>query len=270
MTTIAAAPTAASAPDTLSRPGGFLRDAGLVAGRVLRITARMPAEVLPNLAITVVFYLIQIEAFAGVTSFVGVTDPEGFFLAVAVFFATAGGAYGLQLATDIERGYFDKLLLTPVNRWALLIGSMGGDLTRALVQVLIVVGLGVLVGAEFGQGAGGAALLVLLAMVWAVAYAGIGYAIALRTGSTQATQVASIIFLPLNFLTTAFVPEQALSGWLRTAVGYNPVTYLLDGLRALLSADAATGTVALAFAVVGGLAVVTLTVAATALGRRAR
>lgn len=270
MTTIAAAPGAASVPATLSRPRGFLHDVGLVGGRLLRITLRTPAEVLPNLFITLLFYFIQVAAFANVTAFVGVSDPKAFFLAVAVFFATGGGTYGIQLAQDIERGYFDKLLLTPVNRWALLFGSMGGDLVRALASTVLVVLLGWAYGAQFGQGVGGALLLVALGMLWALAFAGIGYAVALRSGSAGAVQVVSLLFLPLNFLTTAFVPQNALSGWLATAVDYNPVTYLLDGLRALLSPEADTAAVVIAFAVVGGLAVLTLTAAATALRRRAR
>lgn len=64
---------------------------------------------------------------------------------------------------------------------------------------------------------------------------GIPYAIALKTGSSAAVGTSFLLFFPFSFLTTAYVPKEFLSGWLKTVAEYNPVTYLLDGLRSLIN-----------------------------------
>ena len=88
-----------------------------------------------------------------VASHGGLTDWAGFQLPVAVVFATMSGSAGLNLATDIERGYFDKLLLTPVSRVAILVGAMAGDLLRIVAQAALVMGLAMASGVDVATGA---------------------------------------------------------------------------------------------------------------------
>ena len=75
----------------------------------------------------------------------------------------------------------------------------------------------------------------LVAALWGLVFTGFPYAIALKTGNPAAVNSSFVLFFPLAFLTTTFVPKQALSGWLSTIATYNPVTYLLAGLRSLTS-----------------------------------
>ena len=75
--------------------------------------------------------------------------------------------------------------------------------------------------------------MVGIASLWGLAYSAIGFGIALKTGNSQATQSAFVLFFPAVFLTTAFAPLPALSGWLQTAARYNPITYLLRAMRSL-------------------------------------
>jgi ABC-2 type transport system permease protein len=87
-------------------------------------------------------------------------------------------------------------------------------------------------------------------------FTGFPYAIALKTGNPAAVNSSFILFFPFAFLTTAFVPREALTGWLDVVAGYNPVTYLLDALRSLISDGwdvALLGKGALAIAAVGAL-----------------
>ena len=70
--------------------------------------------------------------------------------------------------------------------------------------------------------------------LWGLAFTGFPYAIALKTGSPAAVNSSFLLFFPFAFLTTTFVPEEALTGWLATIATYNPVTYILEALRSLL------------------------------------
>jgi len=65
-------------------------------------------------------------------------------------------------------------------------------------------------------------------------FTGFPYAIALKTGNPGAVNSSFILFFPFAFLTTAFLPKEALTGWLSAVATYNPVTYLLDALRSLV------------------------------------
>ena len=76
-----------------------------------------------------------------------------------------------------------------------------------------------------------------IASLWSLAFAGFGYAIALKTGNPAAVQSSFLLFFPFLFLTSSYVPRDQLSGWLDTVAGLNPVTYILDGLRSLVLAD---------------------------------
>ena len=113
--------------------------------------------------------------------------------------------------------------------------------------------------------------MVLLASLWGVAFAALGIGVALRTGSGQATQGAQFLAFPLMFLTTTFAPRAKIDvGWLHTAVAYNPVTYILEAMRAFawkgwFFADIAKGLIAVA-----ALATVTVSFALSSLRHRMR
>jgi ABC-2 type transport system permease protein len=76
-------------------------------------------------------------------------------------------------------------------------------------------------------------VFILIAALWGVAYTGIPYAIALKTGNPGAVNSSFMLFFPFAFLTTSYVPVEAMTGWMAAIARYNPVTYLLDGLRSL-------------------------------------
>ena len=75
---------------------------------------------------------------------------------------------------------------------------------------------------------------ILLGAMWSLAFSGFGYAIALKTGNPGAVNSSFLLFFPFLFLTSSYVPRDQLSGWLDTVATWNPVTYLLEGLRSLI------------------------------------
>jgi ABC-2 type transport system permease protein len=139
-----------------------------------------------------------------------------------------------------------------------------------MVQAAIVVVLGIVSGVEIAAGPGGAVAIVLIASLWGLAFSAIGFAIALRTGNSQATQSIWTLFIPLMFLTTAFAPMEALSGWLKVAATLNPMTYLLRGLRALTMDGWDMSELGVALLAVVVLASLTFTTALMALRSRLR
>jgi ABC-2 type transport system ATP-binding protein len=263
-----AEPATATAPRNRSREA--IRAALLLGLREIRVAVRMPAMFIPNLLMPLAWFFIMTGSFEQIASRGGVANWKAFQLPVAIVFATMSGSAGLNMVTDIERGYFDKLLLTPASRLAVLVGAMGADFVRITGQGALVLAAAMLTGIEPATGLSGAVVLVLLAALWGLAFSAIGFAIALKTGNPQTTQAIWFLFAPFMFLTTAFAPLNALSGWLRTGAVLNPVTYVLDGMRALTMSGWNFGKLGLAVVAAAGAGAVTLTLAFRALLGRIR
>ncbi len=191
--------------------------------REVRTSIRTPAYFIPNLFVPIFFYYVMVGSLEEFANRSGVSNWQAFQLPVAIMFAVMSGSAGLNMVADIESGYFDKLLLTPANRLSILLGAMGADFIRIVVQGLLVVSVALITGMDFATGVVGALVMVLIASVAGIAYSAIGFAIALKTGNAQATQSIWALWVPFMFLTTAFAPLDALSGWLRTAATFNPM-----------------------------------------------
>ncbi|HUG14140.1 MAG TPA: ABC transporter permease [Thermomicrobiales bacterium] len=247
-----------------------LRTASLLGAREARTALRTPVYILSNLLVPLFFYLVMVGSFETFASRSGVTNWEAFLVPMAIIFAAQGGSAGLNMVSDIESGYFDKLLVTPVNRFSILIGAMAADFLRVTAQATLVLLMAIGFGLDFATGVPGAAALVLLSGCWGLAYSGLGFAIALKTGNAQATQSAGYLFLPLMFLTTLFAPREALSGWLGTAATFNPMTYLLQGMRSLTMDGWNAGDLGVALLATAALGSVSLTMALLALRGRVR
>ena len=135
---------------------------------------------------------------------------------------------------DVQDKYFDRLLLTPVRRTAILLGHMAADVAVAAALTVPIITLGLILGVRFQGGPIGVFVFISIASLWSLAFAGFGYAIALKTGNPAAVNSSFLLFFPFLFLTSSYVPRSQLSGWLDTVAGINPVTYILGGLRSLV------------------------------------
>jgi ABC-2 type transport system permease protein len=200
----------------------------------------------------------------------GVTNFVGFQMPVAILQAVAGtaGMAGLGTVTDIERGYFDKLMVTPAPRLSLVMGRLAADSVRAMILTVLIVVAGLLTGAGMASGPAGALVIIALAGLFGLAYSGIGMAIALRTGSAQAAQAGFLIFFPLLFLSPALAPKEVFSDWLKVLATLNPVTYILQGMRDLILEGWDWQSLAGALGSIAGLAAFTLSLTLLALRGR--
>jgi ABC-2 type transport system permease protein len=253
-----------------ARPAGFWRDLLSVAVRALRSIPREPEFLVPALIVPIFFFAVNVGALSDISSFAGVDDFKAFQVPVAIVFAVTGVSRASALVTDIQSGYFDRLLVSPVNRYSLLLGLMVADLALVIALSLPVLVLGFVLGVGFVTGPLGVLAFLLLAGLWGLAFTGFPYAIALRTGNPAAVNSSFILFFPFAFLTTTFLPQEALTGWLATVADYNPVTYLLAGLRALISSGWNVPDLLSAVLAVGVVGAVSFALAFSALRTRVR
>ena len=229
-------PTAAPTGDALrARPGGFVHDTAAIAGRALRAVPRDLEVVIPPIFIALFFFVVNVATLGDLTErqLTGF-DIKDFQIATAVLLGVTGVSRAGALVLDVQDGYFDRLLLTPVRRLSILLGLMVADVAVAAALTVPIIALGYGLGVRFEAGPLGVLGFMLLAALWSLAFAGFGYAIALKTGNPAAVNSSFLLFFPFLFLTSSYVPRSQLSGWLDTVAGFNPVTYLLEGLRSLV------------------------------------
>jgi len=219
---------------------GILSQVAMVTRRNLTVIFRTPQALLPPLIISVFFLVIYESTLGEAAGFLpGLSGNSylGFILPLSlVSSALSGSGLAAQnLVRDIETGYFDKLLLTPVSRTALLLGPiLAGGVILGL-QAVFVIGVALIMGLESATGPGGLLAVIGLAILLGTGFAGFTVSAALGSGNAAVTQAASFLFFPLTFLTASFVPLELLSGWLKAAARINPITYVLEAMRSLLN-----------------------------------
>jgi ABC-2 type transport system permease protein len=265
-------PTASAEPAVAhARRAGFWSNLAVLAERAVRLMLRDPESIVPALIVPVFFYVVNIGALQDQVqrAFPGL-DYKAFQVPVAIIFAVTGLSRAPNLVIDIKEGYFDRLTITPVRRSVLLLGLMVADVLLVIGLSIPVVILGLVTGVRFETGVAGMVVFVLISAAWGLAYTGFPYAIALKTGNPAAVNTSFVLFFPFAFLTTTFAPKEALTGWLAEIATYNPVTYLLDGLRSLVSSGWDLDALAKALAAIAGVAVVSQSLALAALRGRLR
>jgi ABC-2 type transport system permease protein len=253
----------------LAGQSGYVHDLLTVARRALRIARRDPEAIIPPLVIGAFFFAVNIGSLQAITERVGTSfDYKAFQLPTAIVFSITGTTRAYAVVTDIQNGYFDKLVLAPVRRSALLLGHMMADFVLIVALVIPVLVVALAIGVRFESGPLGIVAFILMAGLWGLAYAGIPYAIALKTGNPTAVNQSFLIFFPFAFLTTALVPRDVLTGWLDWVATFNPVTYLFAGMRSLVLDGWDAGALLKAAAAIAGLGLVCHAMAFAALRGR--
>jgi ABC-2 type transport system permease protein len=210
----------------------------LLGRRAVREIARYPEATIPALFIPLFFLAVNIgqvsKTFPKITPFLSGQGYVAFQLPVSLMFAVATASSGLALVTEIDLGYFDKLLAAPIRRSSIIVGRLAADLVQGIGTATIVLLAGLAFGAHVESGVAGAILVVLLAALFGVAYAGFGILVALKTRNVQATNTSFLLFFPLLFLTPNFVPFDRLTPLMEALARVNPVSYVIEGLRSLI------------------------------------
>jgi ABC-2 type transport system permease protein len=142
---------------------------------------------------------------------------------------------GVDLARDIESGFLNRLALTPLRGEALLVGQLGGALVIGIIQAVVYLLVGLATGVTLASGLSGALVLLVLSILISFAFATLGALLALRFGTGEAVQgIFPLLFVTL-FLSSSSLPRNLIKAtWFRDIATYNPVSYLVEGLRSLV------------------------------------
>ncbi|MBP6470654.1 MAG: ABC transporter permease [Chloroflexi bacterium] len=239
----------------------------LVTWRNLVTIFRTPVALVPPLVISIFFLVIYESTLGKAANFIPNLSGNsylGFILPLSIVSSSLSGSgiAAQNMVRDIESGYFDKLLLTPVSRAALLLGPILAGAVILGIQATVVIAFALLLGLESATGFAGLAAVIGLSILLGTGFAGFTVSAALGSGSAAATQGASFLFFPLTFLTASFVPLELLDGWLQTAAKINPITYVLEAMRGLLNTgwDSAALSQGIAACLILGVAMYTLAV----------
>jgi ABC-2 type transport system permease protein len=217
----------------------FGQDTVFLGRRTLRRFYRVPANtisiVLYPLIQLVVFSqlfkeIVQLPGFGG-GSYLAYLAPGQ--IAFTVFFAVAWS--GSSLLYDYRNGYLDRLRVAPISRYAILAGEFVPLFVECVVMAGIILALSVLLGAPIATGLPGAIGVVLLGGAFGVAWSGTSFVPALLTRNEQATSTLSILFFPVAFMSTAFVPTTLMPDWLRTVNDWNPISHVIEAMRSLMT-----------------------------------
>lgn len=166
------------------------------------------------------------------------TDNYAEWMTPAVIMLTAMTGVGYaatSLVIDIQSGFLDRLRLLDARPSSLLLSRLLFDVVRVLPAGAALLVVGVVLGTRVNEGIAGIVALFALLTLWAAAYGGLYFVVALTTRNAQAPLALAPLFLPLQFLSTQFVPESLLPRWVQVASDWNPFTYMVDAARALVT-----------------------------------
>jgi ABC-2 type transport system permease protein len=246
--------------------------AALAQRSVLR-TVRQPAVIISALLFPMMFFSINaygLDAAARLPGFPADTYLD-FAFAFPLIQASLFGAItaGADLARDIESGFFDRLKLTPMRPVSLLLGMLGGILALGLLQGVVFLAIGTLMGVDVRSGLLGMVVIVFLMMLVALGFGGIGAILALRTGSVEAVESAFPLFFVAIFMSSINLPRNLIEAdWFRFIATINPISYLVEGIRSLIITGWDARTLAIGFACAAAIVVVALAGAAASLRTR--
>jgi ABC-2 type transport system permease protein len=252
------------------------RQTAALAWRSIVTTVRLPQAWFPALFFPLVLMAIFTASFGGAPGVVPGFPPVRGFLDFAVCGAIvqgvliAGTSAGAAFATDIEGGFFDRLVASPTSRVAILTGRLGASMALGLFQAVLFIAIAWICGARVQGGVTGIIVVIVIAVLFAAAVGGLGVFLALRTGSGEAVQGMFPLFFALLFFSSAFFPIETMTGWYAAVARANPISYLVEAMRLEIIGGATIWTTLAGIGIALGLGAITIGASALALRRRLR
>lgn len=238
-----------------------VRVVAVLGRRSVLQTFRRPQLAAPLLIFPTLLLAIQSAGVARAIELPGFPEVDSFlqFLLPAAMVQSAlfgGNAAGIALAVDIEMGFTDRLLASPIPRFAIVAGRLAGTSVLGFLTALWFLAIGLAFGVPFAEGVPGVLLMIVLVTMSAFAFGTIGAALALRSGSASIVQGTFPLVFVVLFLSTAFFPEDLLVQPAKAVAKYNPLSFIVDAVRdPVISSFSATDLLAGlgGIALVGGL-----------------
>lgn len=236
-------------------------------------TMRQPAVLVSALLFPMMFFSINASGLDAASRLPGFPADSylDFAFAFPLIQASLFGAItaGSDLARDIEMGFFDRLSLTPMRPAALLTGMLAGVVALGLVQGVVFLALGLLMGVDVSSGVAGMVVIVALTVLVALGFGGLGAILALRTGSVEAVESAFPLFFVAIFMSSINLPRNLIEqDWFRFIATVNPISYLVEGIRSLVITGWDAQALALGFGCAAAIVVLAIGGAAASMRTR--
>lgn len=219
---------------------GLFRDAFTLYRRSMIKLLRMPSRLYFTLLQPLIWLLLYgnlLSSFAGsAAQQFGTSNYMTFFLPGIIIMTMLFGAAGSALAiiADDDTGYLNKLRVTPISRLSILLGNILAELTRVLFQIIILTVVAVLFGVRF-YNPYLIPLVFIVALLFGLTIGSLGTFVGLATRNVQSTfLIINFFTLPLIFTSSAQLPINLMPEWLQVVARINPITYAIDGMRAIV------------------------------------
>ena len=219
---------------TVTRSTGLGVSTSVIAKRSILKFLRTPQLVVIGTIQGAMFLLIFRYVFGGAIDIGGLPYVDFLvpgFITTGVLFAGMGAAAGV--AEDLELGFVDRLKSLPIPRSAVLTGRAVADTTLLIWSLVITTAIGFAVGFRIHGSIPDALLAFGLCLVFGFAFEWLFITLGLFAGNAQAAQGMALLVFPLTFVSSAYVPVATLPSWLRVIAEHQPVTYMVDSVRAL-------------------------------------
>jgi ABC-2 type transport system permease protein len=213
-----------------------------VALRYIRALLRQPAYIAITLFQPIIWLLIfgalfkrtaDIPGFRG-GSYIAFLTPG----VVVMLAISSAGWVGMGFIEDINRGTMDRLLVSPIWRGALNLGSVAQSVLSIVLQSLIVVAISLAVGARFHSLAGVLVLVAIAGLLGAI-FASLSNGVAVLTRQRETLiGIVTMVTLPLTFLSSALMQQSLLPGWIRWIAKFNPVNWAAEAGRSAAATHA--------------------------------
>jgi ABC-type multidrug transport system permease subunit len=213
---------------------GSMATIRVLVRRALNEITRVPGAAIPGVLAPTIFFLGLTSVFGSLTLLPGFDTHsyQSFLIPVSLLQGAAftGAATGVNLARDIEQGWFDRLLASPAPRPVLLAGLVLSASLRSLLPATCLLVVALAVGAHW-PGLLGLLIALTLVMGMATVAATWGTSLAFRFRTQSAAPVMQVGMFLAVLMTTAYAPLDLLTGWLHTVAQINPVTQVVEAAR---------------------------------------
>ena len=230
-----AATSVALTPSLRVRLGWVVTDTLTITRRNLIVWMRVPAYLVFTLVQPIIFVVLFRYVFGGAIPVPGGRYVD-FLMPGIIGQTVAFGSFAtaIALAQELKKGVIDRLRSMPMARSAVLAGRLVADTGRMFITVLVIIAVGYAVGFRFSNGFLPAVAMVLLATVFGLAICCISAFTGLAIGDEESVQAFGLIWVfPLTFISSAFVPIATMPGWLQAFAKNQPVTNVIDTMRAM-------------------------------------
>jgi ABC-2 type transport system permease protein len=252
-----------------------LRVVAALGGRAVKQTFRRPQLAAPILVFPTLLLAIQTGGAGRAVDLPGFPEVDNFLsfmLAGAMLQSCllAGNMGGVALAVDLELGFADRLFAAPISRFAIVVGRLAGVAALAALGAVWFIAIGLVFGASFEQGVPGMLVMILLTALAAAAFGGLSAAIALYSGQASVVQGLFPLVFVILFLSSAFFPTDLLLEPAKAVAEYNPVSFIVEGIREPVITSLTLESFAEAVGAIALVGAVSIALSALALRRRLR